>query len=82
MGDWKARWNSGNLETEGVIRHETYVEVEDAHPVVGFLRINAPLMVGYTSGKPAELPEKEYHRISSLLLTTCCNSIRYGLNIK
>ena len=75
MGD---RWNSENLETEGVIHHEEYVEVENAHPVIGFLRLNAPFMVC----KTAQLPEKEYHRISSVLMTKCCNSLRYSMSIK
>jgi hypothetical protein len=75
MGD---RWNSENLETEGVIHHEEYVEVENAHPVIGFLRLNAPFIVG----KTAHLPEKEYHRISSVLLTKCCNTIRFSMSIK
>ena len=75
MGD---RWNSENLETEGVIRHDEYVDVENAHPVIGFLRLNAPFIVGKTT----QLPEKEYHRISSVLLKTCCNTIRYSMSIK
>jgi len=75
MGD---RWNRDNLETEGVIHHGEYVEVENAHPVIGFLRLNAPFIVG----KTAQLTEKEHHRISSVLMTKCCNSIRYAMTTK
>lgn len=71
-----ARWNSHNLEKEGVMDavDQPFVFVHMNHPAIGLLRHNED-MIGCQIDKRPKIAD-QYYQLSRQVLATCCHTLR------
>jgi hypothetical protein len=69
-------WNEDNLETHGVMHYDNkpYVLLVDSHPVISLIKENAFMFNG--NFDDITKLEGQFYRVSTLVLTSCCDTIR------
>jgi hypothetical protein len=70
------RWNSTNLETEGVMNvpHNNFVFVSQEHPIIALLRNNSSLIGCDIDSQPKV--DDEWYKVSRHVLSACCDTLR------
>lgn len=70
------RWNSHNLESEGVLEvpNNSFVFVHQEHPVIGLLRSNSNLIGCNIDDQPKV--DDEWFKVARPVLMACCHTLR------
>ena len=77
--EWRrmyGEYNEGNLDTHNVLRvaNPNYVLVHENHPVISLLKANAEFL-GTEINDDMRI-NGEWIKVSKLVLTTCCNTLK------
>jgi len=70
------KWNSNNLETEGVLNVENnpWVFVHQDHPVISLLRHNSGIIGCQIDDQPKI--DEQYFKVTRQVLAACCSTLR------